>query len=97
MELFYSRDGVGEDGWQLRRLEPEDRQHLTVLQLAGAAACWWVWVLLGTSARQSSGIVLVGVVVGRVSKVGRGPLWCHHSKVGDPSKTQSLGVRAHCG
>jgi hypothetical protein len=36
IKLISSRDGVGEDGWQLRRLEPEDRQHLTVLQLAGA-------------------------------------------------------------
>lgn len=34
-KLISSRDGVGEDGWQMRRLEPEDRQHLTVLQLAG--------------------------------------------------------------
>lgn len=37
MKLISARDGVGEDGWQLRRLEPEDRQHLTVLQLAGTS------------------------------------------------------------
>jgi len=33
--LLRSRDGVGEDGWPRQGLEPEDRQHLTVLQLAG--------------------------------------------------------------
>ena len=36
LKLINSRDGEGEeDGWQLRKLEPEDRQHLAVLQLAG--------------------------------------------------------------
>lgn len=33
--LIGSRGGPGADGWQLRNFEPEDRRHLTILQLAG--------------------------------------------------------------
>ncbi|WIA34897.1 hypothetical protein OEZ86_013184 [Tetradesmus obliquus] len=33
--LIGSRGGPGPDGWALRNFEPEDRRHLTILQLAG--------------------------------------------------------------
>jgi hypothetical protein len=36
--LIGSRGGPGPDGWNLRNFEPEDRRHLTILQLAGGLA-----------------------------------------------------------
>ncbi|KAF6260882.1 hypothetical protein COO60DRAFT_840296 [Scenedesmus sp. NREL 46B-D3] len=33
--LIGSRGGPGPDGWNMRNFEPEDRRHLTILQLAG--------------------------------------------------------------
>lgn len=33
--LIENRGGPGADGWVLHNFEPEDRRHLTILQLAG--------------------------------------------------------------
>jgi hypothetical protein len=48
-KLITSRDGVGEDGWQRSRLEPEDRQYLTVLQITGE---WLVVHKIGAHLQQ---------------------------------------------